>query len=92
MRVNPPGVPYRTRICCRYMGKFKPWNSAAISERTPAIYEIEVAAARPTVLVVDDTPENLAVTGEWLRPNCLVKAVKSGWMSSRVKISRSRPG
>ena len=43
------------------------------------------------MLVVDDTPENLAVIGELLRPNYLVKAVKSGQRALLLARAQPRP-
>ena len=58
---------------------------------TTAIFENEVEAVRPTLLVVDDTPENLAVIGELLRPNYLVKAVKTGQRALLLARAQPRP-
>ncbi|EKE17930.1 MAG: response regulator receiver, partial [uncultured bacterium] len=37
-----------------------------------------MAASQPTILIVDDTPENLSVLGELLQPTYRVRAANSG--------------
>lgn len=44
-----------------------------------------------TILVVDDTPENLAVLGELLRPNYRVRVAPTGTRALQVAASEPRP-
>ena len=37
-----------------------------------------MATSQPTILIVDDTPENLSVLGELLQPTYRVRAANSG--------------
>ena len=46
---------------------------------------------RPTVLIVDDTPENLAILGELLEDHYRVRAVNSGARALRAMQSGTRP-
>ncbi len=46
---------------------------------------------RPTVLIVDDTPENLAILGELLEDRYRVRAVNSGARALRAMQSGTRP-
>ncbi len=48
-------------------------------------------APRPTILVVDDSPENIAVLSELLGPRCLVRAAKSGERALLLVGSAPRP-
>ena len=50
-----------------------------------------VKAARSTILIVDDTPQNLAVLGELLRPHYHVRAANSGERALQVAQSTPRP-
>jgi putative two-component system response regulator len=47
--------------------------------------------AKPTVLVVDDTPENIVVISDLLRSKCLVRAAKSGERALLMARSEPRP-
>jgi putative two-component system response regulator len=49
------------------------------------------AADRATILVVDDTPENLTVLGELLTPLYRVRAAVSGAAALRIAASEPRP-
>ena len=49
------------------------------------------AAARPVVLLVDDTPENLSVLGELLQPLYRVRVANSGARALSVVASDPRP-
>lgn len=49
------------------------------------------ADERATVLVVDDTPQNLAILGELLEPDYRVRAVNSGARALRAMHSGARP-
>ena len=44
-----------------------------------------------TVLIVDDTPQNLSVLGELLQPHYRVRAVNSGERALRAAVSEPRP-
>ncbi len=48
-----------------------------------------MAGSQPTILIVDDTPENLSVLGELLQPNYRVRAANSGLRA--LQIARSTP-
>lgn len=48
-------------------------------------------AAKSTVLVVDDTPENLTVLGELLQPRYRVRVANSGRRALQVAASEPRP-
>jgi putative two-component system response regulator len=48
-----------------------------------------MGATQPTILIVDDTPENLSVLGELLQPNYRVRAANSGRRA--LQIARSTP-
>ena len=50
-----------------------------------------VKAARSTILIVDDTPQNLAVLGELLRPHYHVRAANSGERALQVAQSTPTP-
>ena len=45
----------------------------------------------PTILIVDDTPQNLTVLGELLKPNYHVRAVNSGERALRAAGTEPRP-
>ena len=47
-----------------------------------------MAATQPTILVVDDTPENLAVLGELLQPHYRVRAANSGQRALQIATSQ----
>ncbi|HZV54524.1 MAG TPA: two-component system response regulator [Rhodocyclaceae bacterium] len=47
--------------------------------------------SRPTILVVDDTPENITVLGELLQPTYRVRAANSGRRALQVVDSDPRP-
>ncbi|MDQ5918965.1 MAG: cyclic di-GMP phosphodiesterase, partial [Pseudomonadota bacterium] len=47
--------------------------------------------SRATILVVDDTPDNLTVLGELLQPEYLVRAASSGRRALQVAASQPRP-
>jgi putative two-component system response regulator len=51
-------------------------------KNTPSLY---------TILVVDDTPENLAVLGDLLRPHYKVRAASSGFRALQVAATLPRP-
>ena len=46
-------------------------------------------ARQPTILIVDDTPENLSVLGELLQPTFRVRAANSGRRA--LQIARAEP-
>ena len=46
---------------------------------------------KPTVLVVDDMPENLMVLGDLLQPDCLVRVANSGQRAVAVAKSAPQP-
>ncbi len=48
-------------------------------------------AQRPTILVVDDIPENLALMGELLRPHYQVRVANSGARALRVATTGASP-
>lgn len=48
-------------------------------------------ASPPTILVVDDTPENLVVLGELLQPTYRVRAASNGLRALQVAASEPRP-
>lgn len=48
-----------------------------------------MATSQPTILIVDDTPENLSVLGELLQPTYRVRAANSGQRA--LQIARSFP-
>ncbi|MDP1898333.1 MAG: response regulator, partial [Sulfurimicrobium sp.] len=45
----------------------------------------------PTILVVDDTPENILLLSELLQPLYLVRAASSGYRALQVAASDPRP-
>ena len=47
--------------------------------------------AKPTLLIVDDQPENLAVLSALLQPYYLVRAVRSGQQALRAVANKPRP-
>ena len=49
------------------------------------------ADRRATILVVDDTPDNLSVLGELLQPDYVVRAASSGRRALQVAVSDPRP-
>ncbi|NMG28727.1 response regulator [Aromatoleum evansii] len=49
------------------------------------------AMDEPTILIVDDTPQNLTVLGELLQPLCRVRAANSGERALRVANTAPRP-
>ncbi len=49
------------------------------------------AATHSTLLLVDDTPENLVVLGELLRPHYRVRVASSGQRALEVAVSEPRP-
>ena len=51
----------------------------------------EGAPPRHTILIVDDTPQNLAVLGELLKPHYRVRAANSGENALRVASSEPQP-
>lgn len=46
---------------------------------------------RPTILIVDDTPENLIILGDLLQPTYQVRAARSGARALQVVTSEPRP-
>ncbi|CUW41093.1 putative response regulator rpfG [Magnetospirillum sp. XM-1] len=56
-----------------------------------ATYEVPLAVDFETILVVDDTPENLTVLGELLRPHYRVRAANCGERALRAAGSAPRP-
>lgn len=52
---------------------------------------ISTGEGRATILVVDDTPDNLTVLGELLQPDYLVRAASSGRRALQVAASQPRP-
>jgi putative two-component system response regulator len=67
------------------------WVRTHWTERTQAINGTDESTTNATVLVVDDTPENLAVLGDLLRPDFIVRAVKSGERALLLARSEPRP-
>lgn len=51
----------------------------------------DTVAGRPTILIVDDTPQNLIVLGELLEPVYRVRVANSGEKALRVAGSKPRP-
>lgn len=51
----------------------------------------EIGSVSRTVLIVDDTPQNLTVLGELLQPHYRVRAANSGERALRVTASDPRP-
>ena len=50
-----------------------------------------MAASQPTILIVDDTPENLSVLGELLQPTYRVRAANSGRRALQIAHSKPPP-
>ena len=50
-----------------------------------------MAASQPTVLIVDDTPENLSVLGEILQPTYRVRAANSGRRALQIAHGKPPP-
>lgn len=50
-----------------------------------------MAAAHPTILIVDDTPENLSILGELLQHDYRVRAANSGRRALQIAQSQPRP-
>jgi len=50
-----------------------------------------VKTADPTLLIVDDTPENLAVLGDLLQPHYRVKAASNGARALQIALSNPPP-
>lgn len=50
-----------------------------------------MAASQPTVLIVDDTPENLSVLGELLQPTYRVRAANSGRRALQIAHGKPPP-
>lgn len=50
-----------------------------------------MAEIRPTILIVDDTPENLSVLGELLQPSYRVRAANSGRRALQIAHSDPKP-
>ena len=53
--------------------------------------QLSTGDSRATILVVDDTPDNLTVLGELLQPEYLVRAASSGRRALQVAASQPRP-
>jgi putative two-component system response regulator len=53
--------------------------------------KVVIIEKKPTVLIVDDTPENLAVLGELLKPHYRVRVAASGQRAVRVAMSEPLP-
>jgi putative two-component system response regulator len=51
----------------------------------------DTATERPTILIVDDTPQNLTVLGELLQPAYRVRVANSGEKALRVAVTEPRP-
>ena len=49
-----------------------------------------MSAPQPTILIVDDTPENLSVLGELLQRNYRVRAANSGRRAIQIAV-RTNP-
>jgi PAS domain S-box-containing protein len=64
---------------------------AAASDGAPPTQAPVVVADKATVLIVDDSPENLVVLNELLRPHYRVLAATSGEAALRVAHARPRP-
>ena len=50
-----------------------------------------MAASQPTILIVDDTPENLSVLGELLQPTYRVRAANSGRRALQIAHGKTAP-
>ncbi|MDP3638478.1 MAG: response regulator, partial [Azonexus sp.] len=50
-----------------------------------------MAASQPTILIVDDTPENLSVLGELLQPTYRVRAANSGRRALQIARGKTAP-
>jgi len=50
-----------------------------------------MAASQPTILIVDDTPENLSVLGELLQPTYRVRAANSGRRALQIAHGSPQP-
>jgi putative two-component system response regulator len=50
-----------------------------------------MAASQPTILIVDDTPENLSVLGELLQPTYRVRAANSGRRALQIALGDPTP-
>jgi len=50
-----------------------------------------MAAAHPTILIVDDTPENLSILGELLQRDYRVRAANSGPRALQIALSQPTP-
>jgi putative two-component system response regulator len=50
-----------------------------------------MAASQPTILIVDDTPENLSVLGELLQPTYRVRAANSGRRALQIAHGKPAP-
>lgn len=50
-----------------------------------------MATSQPTILIVDDTPENLSVLGELLQPNYRVRAANSGHRALQIAHGKPAP-
>ena len=51
----------------------------------------EAKGPKPTVLIVDDTKENLSVTGELLQPLYRVRVANSGARALKIAADAPRP-
>jgi putative two-component system response regulator len=54
-------------------------------------HQTEASEARPTILIVDDTPENLTVLGELLQPIYRVRAANSGRRALQIVATDPKP-
>ena len=50
-----------------------------------------MASSQPTILIVDDTPENLSVLGELLQPYYRVRAANAGRRALQIAHTRPTP-
>jgi putative two-component system response regulator len=50
-----------------------------------------MGASQATILIVDDTPENLSVLGELLQPNYRVRAANSGRRALQIALGDPTP-
>jgi putative two-component system response regulator len=57
----------------------------------PDLGAIDAAADRPTILIVDDTPQNLSLLGDLLQPHFRVRAATSGERALRAVGTPPRP-
>lgn len=63
-----------------------------MSEPSPLSKSVSVENdSRHTILIVDDTPQNLAILGELLKPHYRVRVANSGENALRAANSDPRP-